>query len=221
MGLLYTILNMVFPEKCFVCGETASELCLKCLSDAPGAERESEEWIFPLYDYRHQIINRSIKLLKYKGRRRLAKVFAQALYGAILEELAERRIMDDFREAILIPIPLSPKRRRSRGFNQAELICKELVEIEKSNLRHGVDANFVLKKNILIKYRDTPHQADIKDRKERLKNIVGCFSAGSEAKGRNIILLDDVTTTGATLREARKVLRRAGGRKIIAFTLAH
>ena len=225
MGFLNTILNIIFPVKCVSCGEFGTDLCLLCLSDCPGAERENAKWIFPLYDYRHPPIKKALWLLKYKGKKRLAPIFAEVLYGKILEELSELSVMENFREPILIPIPLSAKRYRERGFNQAELICKELIKID--NLRHGVDKknNFTLEKNVLIKIKNTEHQARIKDRSIRLKNLSGSFAVKNARekliKNKNVILIDDIITTGATLNEARKVLKNSGARKVVAFTIAH
>ena len=236
MRFLNTILDIVFPAKCVLCGKTGVDLCRECLGDARGAERESARWIFPLYDYRDKTIKKSLWLLKYKGRKRLAGVFAENIYEKILEELSELSVMENFIDAILIPIPLSRKRYRERGFNQAELICQEIIKINtKANLRDSVDANthfsysvnMKLEKDVLIKPRETEHQAHIKDRSARLKNMIGTFAIKNEEenkkliKGKNIILIDDILTTGATLSEARKVLRRAGARKVIAFTVAH
>lgn len=194
-------------------------MCLTCLSGAPEAERESAKWIFPLYDYRHGAVKKSLWLFKYKGKKRLANIFAEILYEKILEELSDLSVMENFYNVILIPIPLSPRRYRERGYNQAELICRELIKI--NDIRHSV--YFKLENNILIKIKNTEHQALIKDRQARLKNLSGSFAVknGDKIKGRNIILIDDITTTGATLSEARKILKQAGARKIIAFTVAH
>ncbi|MFA6585807.1 MAG: phosphoribosyltransferase family protein [Candidatus Paceibacterota bacterium] len=219
MHFLNTILNVVFPVNCISCGKNGSDLCKKCLVDSPYAERESANWIFPLFDYRHIPIKKSIWLLKYKGKKKLAGIFAEIIYEKIIEELSELSVMKNFREPILIPIPLSPKRHRERGYNQAELICKELMKV--NDLRHGV--NMQLEKNILIKIKETEHQANIKERKDRLKNLSGSFAVknGETIKGRNIILIDDVLTTGATLSEAKKTLKQYGAKKVIAFTVAH
>jgi ComF family protein len=219
MRFLNTILDIVFPTKCLLCAKTGVDLCLECLKDAPPAERESAKWIFPLYDYRHPSIKKSLWLLKYKGKKRLANVFAEIIYDKMLEELSELSVMENFNNPVLIPIPLSPKRYRERGFNQTELICGELIKI--NNLRHSID--FKLENNVLIKPKDTEHQARIKDRSKRIKNMVGTFTVKNNEliKNRNIILIDDILTTGATLSEARKVLKQAGARKIIAFTVAH
>lgn len=222
MWFLNTILDTLFPVYCLSCQKRGQFLCLKCISESPTAERESEKWIYPLYDYRHPPIKKALWLLKYNNKKKLADIFGLAMYGVILEELADLKLMDNFYDPLLIPIPLSKQRYRERGYNQAELICKKLMTLNmKSDLRHGVD--YELETNILIKHRETAHQARIKNRTERLKNLSGSFSIKTpeKIKNRNIILIDDITTTGATLNEARKTLKKAGARKIIAFAVAH
>src|SRR3989344_1377882 len=208
-NFLDSVLDLIFPTKCMLCRAPGAELCHLCLGEAPTAERESAEWIFPLYDYRHPPVKKALHLFKYKGKKRLANIFAKSIYGKISEELSDLGVMENFINPVLIPIPLSGKRYRERGYNQAELICRKLVEI---------NPDFKLENNILIKPKDTEHQARIKDRRARLENIVGSFAVKNEhlIKNRNIILIDDITTTGATLNEARKVLKRLGARKIIA-----
>ncbi len=213
---LNTILDIIFPVNCIACKGNGSLLCIKCLSSSPSAERESADWIFPIFDYRHPPIKKAIWLLKYKGKHKLAEIFAEVIYGRILEELTDLYQFENFREPILIPIPLALKRQRERGFNQATLLCNELARLDK-------DQNFILKTNILIKPKDTLHQVQIENRNNRLKNIIGSFMVKNSEliKNKNIILIDDVLTTGATLTEARKTLKQSGARKVIAFTIAH
>ena len=250
MGFLDTIFDTIFPLQCIVCGKSEADLCLKCLYESPSAERETAKWIFSIFDYRHPPIKKALWLLKYKGKKNLAGIFAETMYGRILEELAELSMMENFRDSILIPIPLSSKRYRERGFNQAELICQKLIELQNSLQAHFLKRlsqadeprmseksadfyatvqkvaprkSFVLEKNILIKIKETKHQAQIKDRRERLKNLAGSLAIKNAEliKSRNIILIDDVTTTGATLNEAKKILKQSGAGKVIAFTVAH
>ncbi len=217
-----TILNTLFPIHCLACGKSGTDLCVDCLSDSPYAERETLKWIFSIYDYRHPPLKKALWLLKYKGKKRLAKIFAEILYGKIMEELSDLVVMENFINIILIPVPLSKKRYRERGYNQAELICRELIKI--NLLRKGTEIQ--LENNVLIKTKETKHQARIENRTERLKNIIDSFGIKSETqktliKHKNIILIDDITTTGATLNEARKILKNAGAKKVIAFTIAH
>ncbi|MEK9181525.1 MAG: phosphoribosyltransferase family protein [Patescibacteria group bacterium] len=223
MQFLNTVLNILFPIKCLSCGISGADLCLTCLADCPPAERESAKWIFPIFDYRHPPIKKALWFFKYKGKKGLANIFAEILYERILEEMADLSVLENFRHPLLIPIPLSPSRYRERGYNQAELLGRALVKID--TLRSGLDLK--LENNILIKPKDTIHQAHIENRSERLRNIIGSFALKNKEenlnkiKNRNIILIDDITTTGATLTEAKKILKQHGARKIIAFTLAH
>lgn len=216
MWFLNTILDIVFPASCVSCKTLGEDFCTQCLANAPTTDRETESWIFPLFDYRHPPIKKAIWLLKYKGKRRLARVFAEALYPHMLEELSDIVLFENFHNALLIPIPLSKKRHRERGFNQTELIARELVLLDKGT-------NFNLVTTVLTKPKETVHQAHVKERKDRVRNLLGTFSVQKrdQVAGRNIILIDDVTTTGATLKEARSVLRANGAKKIIAFTVAH
>lgn len=224
MGFLHTIVNnildIVFPIYCLSCQKRGEYLCLNCLSESPVAMRESASWIFPMFDYRHPPIKKAIWFLKYNGKRNLASVFAEAIHGHILEELADRKTMENFNQAILIPIPISRHRRRERGFNQTELIAEALAKIDQNQ-------NFTIRTDILIKKDDTTHQARIESRRARIDNIKDSFLISPKIdlyqnlKRKNIILLDDVTTTGATLSEARRILKEFGARKVIAFTVAH
>ena len=215
-SFLNTLFDVIFPSICISCKKNKGFLCQSCIIISPSSEKESADWIFPIFDYRHPPIKRAIWLLKYKGKKDIAYIFAEIMYERILEELADLYKLENFKNPILIPIPLSLKRLRERGFNQSLLICKKLIEIDKNT-------NLTLEKDILIKPKETEHQAKIENREKRLKNILGSFSVKNieKIKGKNIILIDDVTTTGATLTEARKILKKAGAKKIIAFTIAH
>lgn len=217
MKLLNTILNIIFPVNCIFCKKDGIEICENCLSSCDEAEMQDADWIFPLYDYRNPIIKKAVWFLKYNGKKRIAHFFANIMYGKIMEELSELSTLENFTDPILIPIPLSKKRQKSRGFNQSLLICESIIEIHKD------ENNFLIEKNVLIKPKDGEHQANIKERSKRLENIVGSFSVINpyKIKNRNIILIDDVLTTGATLGEAKKMLKNAGARKVIAFTIAH
>lgn len=213
--LINAILDLIYPSYCLSCNKTGEEICKSCINKCSICENQNPEWIYSIYDYKDIKVKKAIWLLKYKNRKSLAEIFARILHEKISEEISERMVLENFKNPILIPIPLSSKREKERGYNQALLICKELEKLNE-NL-------FKVEKNVLIKPKETTHQAHIKDRNQRLKNIVGSFAVKNpiKIKNQNIILIDDVTTTGATLSEAKKTLKQNGAKKIIAFTIAH
>lgn len=167
-----------------------------------------------LFDYRDPLVKEAIWMLKYRGNKKIAALLAALLYEELIAFLAEYAPLANFTNPLLAPIPLSKERKRERGFNQCELITEELERLDKNR-------NFTASKTAIVKIKDTPSQTKTDSRAEREKNLKGCFGASREAAGRNIILVDDVATTGATIEEARRTLRRAGARKVIAFTFAH
>lgn len=154
-------------------------------------------------------------MLKYRNKKGIADVLAKAAYDRLLEELSDLAVFENFNNPILIPIPLYKKRLKKRGYNQAELLAREITKRS--------DNVFALATNVLHKIRETKSQVEIRDKKERLKNLRGAFAVKNPETihGRNIILIDDVTTTGTTLNEAKKVLEKAGARKVIGVTVAH
>ncbi|MFM7088473.1 MAG: ComF family protein [Candidatus Paceibacterota bacterium] len=216
MNIINTILDAIYGKRCIHCGVAGAYLCPPCRLSIRLAERENLDWVYSRYDYRDPLIKKIIWLIKYRYKKALITLCAHMLYEVLLEELSEKRAFENWREAILIPIPLSEKRLRERGFNQSSLLAQVLASIDTTRMLSCTD-------KVLIKHRETKHQAHIKNRQERLANLAGSFAIRHPEKiiGKNIILIDDVTTTGATLSEARKVLKKAGAKNIIAITLAH
>jgi len=210
------ILNIIFPIYCVGCKKENISLCVDCINNFPSALNTSVVSDISLFDYKDETVKRSMWLLKYRGNRDIGKIFASSLYDRLLDEVSERNMFSHFHNPIMTPIPLSKKRLKERGFNQSEIIAKELSFIDN-------DTSFKLVADVLYKTKDTPSQVSIKDRATRLQNLRGCFSVKNPGviKNRNIILIDDITTTGATIKEARKTLLGAGAKKVIAFTIAH
>ena len=157
-----------------------------------------------LFDYRNELAKQAIWEIKYRKNEKLATIFCELFYEFILDELADKALFSDFKNPILAPIPSSKKRLKERGYNQCELIVKELMRIDGGN-------NFTLCEDSLEKTKDSPSQTSVKNRKKRLQNIKGCFAVSNpeKIKGSNIILIDDVITTGATMNEASRILIEA------------
>lgn len=213
--LFQTTLNILFPSECVGCKTKHTTLCEKCIINLAPALQISDTTT-SLFSYKDTVIKKALWSLKYNNNRSMGKIFAQVLYDRMLEELSDEELFSDFHNPLLIPIPLSKKRLKMRSFNQSESIAQEISLLDNNT-------SFTFTKNVLYKIKDTPSQVSIKDKRERLENLRGCFSVKDKEAvcEKNIILIDDVTTTGATIAEARKTLLAAGAKKVIAFTVAH
>ncbi len=117
-----------------------------------------------------------------------------------------------WREFVVLPIPLGRNRLLERGFNQSELVAR----IFSSHF------NIPIETENLIRVKNTKAQSQVRGLDERIKNVAGAFEVKNmEAlEGKDIILIDDVTTSGATLREAARVLKNCGVKKIVAMVAA-
>ncbi len=211
------LVNFFFPRRCLICQKAGLYLCDNCASNLPSAPSPEFNFIYPAFDYHDQQVRRLIWFLKYRKLHNLSVELGTLLYDFALEKLADISSWQRKEQLFLvIPVPLSAKRFRERGFNQAELLAK--------NFCLQTPQNFILKTNLVKKIKDTPAQASLR-RRDRLKNLHGVFELSSQApkiiSKKNIILIDDVTTTGATLKELHQIFKKAGARQVIAFTLAH
>ncbi len=114
---------------------------------------------------------------------------------------------------VLVPVPLHSSKRRERRFNQSELIARAALK--------RLPAAFVLDCSVLKRQRQTRSQVGL-DREARIKNMSGAFHvvAPERVRGRTLIVIDDVMTTGTTVSECARVLKRAGAEKVFAATVA-
>lgn len=209
---LSTILDLIFPPTCLACKKSGSYLCANCVKLLPAANKTAENYS-AIFAYQHPVVKHAIHLLKYRGGKILARDLAKLLHQHLnLEQNSEK--------FLVIPIPSSKNREKKRGYNQARELARELVKLAPDKLK--------LAENILIKTRETVSQVKTKNREARLKNLQGAFAIlenqnqimREKITNQQIILLDDVITTGATMQEARKVLLQAGARNVLALSLA-
>lgn len=179
------------------------------------AENRTED-INSLFSYRDALIKDLIWLIKYKKRDFAIRLAAELLLEETLEDVSEQMIFSGNKKILLMPIPISRGRLRERGYNQMSLVAEEMMRL-------SGDSCFELAKDVLVKTKETKSQTSIKNRKERLENVVGCFAVQNPEKirGRNVLVIDDVSTTGATLLEAKKILKKSGALKVELLSLAH
>ena len=209
-SLFKSLLSFLFPES------SLSTPTAQMLGVRRAPSRQSGADALTLFRYHDETVKQLLWRLKFRGDRRVAKLFASLLYENLLEELGDKLIYEDFQNPLLIPIPRSRGKLRERGFNQVEMLAKSLVELDNNQ-------SFTLHSDLLEKVKDTESQVAQKDRAARIKNLRGAFRVAKPdiTQNRNVILLDDVITTGAPMREARETLREAGAREILCIALAH
>ena len=225
--------DLIFPKQCVVCKKHGSYLCERCFSflsfDAkslcllcnnpsfnnlthPRCKRKyGIDGCFSALAY-NKTVQKLIFNFKYKPYLTdLKTVLADLFYESIIQnEQFQNQIKKG--EWIFVPIPLSSAKLRKRGYNQAEILTKELAK--KFNLPV---------QNLLLRVRETKTQVGLTNLQRKL-NVKDAFLLKPHAiflvKNKNILLVDDVATTGSTLLEASKVLKKGGVGKVFGLTLA-
>lgn len=169
-----------------------------------------------LFDYSHPLVKELVWELKYKGNRVVAEKLGTILFDTIVADLEDRNLFEKLGTLLLIPTPISDKRRLERGWNQCELLCEAVKRLD-------TQGHFKYLKRNLAKIKHTESQtrtADKREREENIKNSMQVF--GKETiSGRSVVLIDDVTTTGSTFAEAKRALKDAGAKKVLCIALAH
>ena len=215
-------MDLVLPEYCVVCKREGSYLCADCEFDLPSLRRpfcflcasprvpqlcDSCRRSAPAFDsvrapYEFNgSARRIVHDLKYR-RIRIAVPYVARLLAAYLER-------NPYPVDALCPVPLHKRRERSRGFNQSELITRELSRITGIPEETGA----------LRRTRDTPPQVNMESPAARYRNIADAFACPTNVRGRRYILIDDVVTTGSTMSDCAQALKDAGALNVwgIAF----
>lgn len=223
------ILDTLFPISClscgvegsFVCDECKSTLtklehqrCIVCQKPTPFAQTHPNcqtphgaDGLISFYDYHDDKVAKIIIGGKYSFLPDTYKVLGTMIAKKLAEQYQNILISNNI---CIVPIPLASSRLRWRGFNQAEILCQAL----------SAELNLPIA-DVLIRHKITKTQKDLK-KEDRLKNVDDAFklASGADVHGKSLILVDDVTTTGATLQEAAKVLKRNGASQVICLTVA-
>ncbi|MDF1516061.1 MAG: ComF family protein, partial [Anaerolineae bacterium] len=225
VGLYRWLLDLCLPPCCVVCGKVETWLCERCVSQIPFlgthiCPRCGRPWaakgvchiclampmtIAPIRSAHlyEGPIRDAIHALKFRGATPLSTLLAQ--------QMAQAWRNYHLHSDVLIPVPLHPKREAQRGYNQSVLLAKVLGQV----------LNVPVVQDELERKRDTASQTHL-NREERLKNVAGAFACKTKNRftGMQITLIDDVTTTGATLQASARALMAYGADKVGALTLA-
>ena len=213
-GPVSWLLDLLFPPRCVFCGKLLSagegDFCARCQRELPwlvGAEAEQSGEFFSLcvspLAYREQVRD-SIRRYKFKGRRGYYKAYGRLVAQCVHDHLAGRY-------DLITWVPLSDRRRRERGYDQAFLLASaaalELGDVAVETLRKG---------------RHTDAQSGLDGDAARRANVLGAYTVAAPEliAGKRVLLIDDVVTTGSTLAECARTLRTAGAAEVVCATLA-
>lgn len=206
---------MIYPPTCGICGKLdKNSLCKRCelMLDKHAkfvvekSQNIDKNFIEHLYIFQYEgIVRRIILNYKFNDKSYLYKTFVNFL----LKNKKFFQILKSY--DTIIPVPISKKRRKERGYNQSELIAREIAK------RIGVG----YQNQCLIKVKNIVEQSKL-NKEERQKNIQGVYELQQPHKLRDkkILLIDDIYTTGSTVNECSKVLREAKPKKIGVLTIA-
>ena len=167
-----------------------------------------------MFSYNDPLVKEAMHALKYNGERHVAAIFGALVAEHLKEDLADRALLHDT-APLLIPIPVTFGRHIERSYNQTELIAQETAKRLPGRLEYAP--------NILVRQEFKGSNALASTRRERSSNVRGAFEVTDTeiVVGRDIILLDDIITTGATTHEATATLLGCGARSVSCIAVAH
>lgn len=195
-------LPLLTEQHCPICKKNVTEngvLCFSCASH----NTKGFDGVFVVSYYHDLLLKKLIHQFKYRFILELAQPLALLMAQAITHSTMQTPDM-------IIPVPLHKRRLRWRGFNQA------------LSLAHALDLHVPVVPDILIRKRYTSPQVTMRDREARYKNVEKAFLVinGSAVQNKNVLLIDDVMTTGTTLAECARTLKNAGAKTVHCLVLA-
>lgn len=203
------LLDILFPEKCLYCkkyGKIVCDSCYKKLNNKNLFKEVNEKYFDYIFcsSFYNDLVRKQIHSFKFHNKAYFYKYFIEI-------SLKNPKLLDFFKKFDLITfIPMSLKKQNIRGYNQSELLAKELGK------RLGIEVVKTLEKEKNIKTQSTLNEFD------RVKNAEKAFKMAEniDVANKNIILVDDILTTGATVKSASKILKGNNCNKILVFTVA-
>jgi ComF family protein len=220
-------LDLLYPPRCVLCGRGGDFLCAACVEALPRADGERCErcWL-PLNSVpycvtclEHPIVLTGLRsVFRYEARGQVGRLIHAYKFGGqscladpLAAQLIESMPVWGIDADVIVPVPLTARRRRERGFNQALLIAE------------GVSRAFEIPVDqALVRVRSGVAQAHSPTAEQRRRNVLGAFALrpGADISGRRALLIDDVATTGATLDACACALIEGGAAAVYGLTIA-
>lgn len=203
--IVHLLSSLLFPLRCRRCGRHGVALCIPCINTIPPAKDTGDRAIIACFDYGNPLVSTAVWELKYHGKSEIMRALVHTATSYIVTMIATGQ------HVVLVPIPQHKKKTLSRGYNQSALIAKWIAQEIRATIQP------VLKKQTF-----TLPQARIKHRADRLSNVAHSMVATETLDpNHQYLIVDDVTTTGATFIEARRALIEAGAQHVTAIAIAH
>lgn len=207
--------NILFPEWCQYCEKLGNLVCHECVWRIPAARPATHPDILAGISYQHPLTKKLINLIKKHPRTDSTEILCERLADDIREEIIERILIEGIPDLILLPVPLTIHKQRDRGFNQSFLIAHILAE--------KLPISATVYDTVLIKTTETKKQALLKSRADRFINVQQSLQITDPTPivNKHVCIIDDVTTTGATLLAARQIVLDAGAKMVLGIAIAH
>jgi competence protein ComFC len=208
------ILDFFFPKYCLGCKREGEYLCIDCQETIEVFDTHKlfkGKFLDDLYfatDYKNPLLKKAISIFKYPP---FIKELSVPLSFLIIEHFQLLEKSPDFNKEnfYIVPMPLEIQRLRWRGFNQAEELAKNLADFFQIEIME----------NVISRKKKTLPQVILTE-KERKENVKEAFQIEKEIEEKNLLLVDDIFTTGATMEEAAKTLKKAKAKKVIGIVIA-
>ncbi len=162
MRIFSALFGYLFPARCIDCEQQGFWICPKCRLSLSPAKNPDHPWIISVWNYKDPRIKKLLWKLKFENKFSVLEDLGAPLYDHLADELTERLFAENFAEPLLVPIPLSVKSFKKRGYNQSKMIAQELARRSLGKLSVA---------DALEKHSDTPTQHSIHNRRERLDNL--------------------------------------------------
>lgn len=207
------IISVLFPETCIICRKENISLCENCIQNLPKVAFVENFWMHSLFSYQDKRVRKIVHALKFNHTKSIANHLGPHLHDLIQNTLSDKIILKKGLVITLLPVPRMQIHLNTRGFDATLVLCE--------NIKNQDNNQYMIENTSIVRV-NTKAQVGL-SRQERLLNMKNAFHIKNNTNltDQTICIIDDVITTGSTLRELQKVCLEAGAKEVFAITIAH